>query len=406
MFHILVVNIGSTSFKFQLFDMDEETALIKGGIERVGEERSPMKYRLRSGNPVHLTLDTRSGFCSCIQKMVEVLHARQNGVLKEVSDIDAVGFKAVHAGEIRAPSLIDEAVLSAMEEYASVVPAHNPPYIDAIRQFQKKLPHVPLVAVFESFFHQDIPEYACLYGVPYVWREEYQVKKYGFHGASHRFIMERTAQILQKPLKPFKLVSCHLGGSSSLCAIKDGQSVDTSMGFSAQAGISMSTRCGDLDPFVIPFVMSKANLSFSQVMEILAKKSGLLGISGSSGDVYTLEGLSAKGNPRAELALEVFTYSVKKYIGAFAAAMGGIEALAFAGGIGENAPGVRSRICRDLEFLGIVLDEGRNEVRGRESIISPEEAHVPVLVVPTNEELIVARETLMVITGQKGLKAD
>jgi len=401
MFRILVVNIGSTSFKFQLIDMDAETALAKGAVERVGEDQSPMKYELRSGNPAFLTMDTRSGFNPCIKKMIEILIDKTDGVIRDIGEIDAVGFKTVHAGDIRAPSLINDAIIMAMEDYAPVVPAHNPPYIEAIRQFRQMLPDIPLVAVFESFFHQDMPEHASLYSVPHEWREKYQVQKYGFHGASHRFVMERAAHILQRPLERFKLVSCHLGGSSSVSAIKNGRSIDNSMGFSAQAGIPMSKRCGDLDPFVIPLVMSKAHLSFSEVMEILVQKSGLLGISGISGDVRRLEELASQGDHRAETALDVFIYSVKKYIGAYAAAMGGMDALVFAGGIGENAPRIRERICRDMEFLGLVLDEARNECCGREALISPDAARIPILVIPTNEEIIVAKETLKVIKNKK-----
>ena len=397
---ILVVNIGSTSFKYHLFDMDKEDILARGTIERVGNCQSPMKYVGNGGKAINKSIDTSSGYDGCIKSMIEILLDREAGVIGDLVDIDAVGFKTAHGGEIREPSPITEKVIKTMEEYSGIVPAHNPPYINAIKRFQELLPKTPLVAVFETYFHKEIPDYAYLYSIPFEWYEKYNIRKYGFHGASHRFVSERVSAITHRPLEELKLISCHLGGSSSISAIKHGKSIDNSMGFSCQAGIPMSKRCGDIDPFIIPFVMEKGKLSFREVMDALVQSSGLLGISGLSSDIRDLEEKAASDNYRAKLALEVFAYSIKKYIGGYIAIMGGLDVLVFTGGIGENSPTVRRMACDKMEYLGIELDADRNECKGVECVISKDASRVEVLVIPPNEEVIVARETLKVL-GEK-----
>lgn len=405
MFKILVVNIGSTSFKYQLFDMDNEVSLARGKFEKVGDKQSPMQHIRSEKILINRTNDTSPGYASCIKAMIEVLLSKEYGVINDLSEINAIGFKTVHAGEIGEPSLINDEIIKSMEQYSNIMPAHNPPYIKAIQQFQILLPTIPQVAVFETFFHKEIPDYAFTYSVPYEWYEKHRIRKYGFHGASHRYVTERLAKILGCSLIGLKIISCHLGGSSSICAIKDGKSLDNSMGFSAQAGIPMSTRCGDIDPFIIPFIMEKENLSFSEVMNLLVKRSGLLGISGISGEVRDLEVMSAKKKLRADLALNVFVYTVKKYIGAYIAIMGGLDAVIFTGGIGENSINIRKKVCEGLEWFGIELDEEKNQSKSEGNIISKDKAKVKILIIPTNEEWIVAQETLKVL-HQEGIKYD
>jgi acetate kinase len=405
MFKILVVNIGSTSFKYQLFDMDNEVSLARGKFEKVGDKQSPMQHIRSEKILINRTNDTSPGYASCIKAMIEVLLSKEYGVINDLSEINAIGFKTVHAGEIGEPSLINDEIIKSMEQYSNIMPAHNPPYIKAIQQFQILLPTIPQVAVFETFFHKEIPDYAFTYSVPYEWYEKHRIRKYGFHGASHRYVTERLAKILGCSLIGLKIISCHLGGSSSICAIKDGKSLDNSMGFSAQAGIPMSTRCGDIDPFIIPFIMEKESLSFSEVMNLLVKRSGLLGISGISGEVRDLEVMSAKKKLRADLALNVFVYTVKKYIGAYIAIMGGLDAVIFTGGIGENSINIRKKVCEGLEWFGIELDEEKNQSKSEGNIISKDKAKVKILIIPTNEEWIVAQETLKVL-HQERIKYD
>ncbi|MDA8216783.1 MAG: acetate kinase [Dehalococcoidales bacterium] len=395
---VLLSNVGSTSLKFRLLEMDNESTLALGRIERVGSDHAIFNYQTTGKEPISRELRVRD-YSAAVRLAVDSLCHPETGVLDRLSDLGAVGFKVVHGGPVTGSLRIDGSVLEALEEYSAIAPAHNPPYIQAIRIFMRLLPTTPLVGVFETSFHQTLPERAFLYGVPYEWYEKYGIRRYGFHGASHRYVAERTAQLLGQPAADLRIITCHLGGSSSLCAVKGGHSIDTSMGFSPQAGTSMSNRHGDVDVWIVPFMMERAGLSLAEVKQALGKESGLLGISGLSGDVRDLEEAAANGHRRAALALEVFAYDVKKYIGAYAAALGGVDALAFAGGIGERGVAMRRRICEGLEFLGIALDPAKDEVSAREAIISPDDARVKVFVVPTNEEIIVARETVKVIGG-------
>jgi acetate kinase len=287
-----------------------------------------------------------------------------------------------------------------MQQFVPVAPVHNPVYIQAMNIFREALPGVPMVAVFEPGFHVTIPDRAAVYGVPYEWTEKHGIRRYGFHGSSHRYISERVPQILDRPAADLRLVSCHLGGSSSICAIRDGKSVDSSFGFSAQSGVEHAARSGELDPFAVLYVMEEEKLSVAQASEILCKKSGLLGISGVSSDLRDIEDAATKGNARAALAIDILVYEIQKYIGAFAAAMGGLDAVAFAGGIGENSCRVREAVCREMEFLGVLLDKGKNrQLASGDRVISRADSRVAVLVVYTNEEIIVARETVRVLTS-------
>ena len=395
MMKILVANVGSTSFKYRLFDMANETALAEGRIERIGDAASPVEHQI---GQTHEVLNVPvPDYPAAIQDVISRLVDPQTGVLKSLSDLDAVGFKTVHMrGEPGAYRLTED-ILQRMADYNDLAPAHNPPYIQAIRIFQECYPEIPLVGLFEPAFHTTIPDYAYIYSVPYAWYETYGIRKYGFHGASHRYVSERVAQRLGHRAEGLRLISCHLGGSASLCAVKDGKSIDTSMGFSAQEGIINSTRNGSIDPFIIPFIMDRENLSTDDIRRILCKESGLLGISGLSGDVRDLEDAIREGNDRARLAIEALCYGIKKEIGAQVAALGGLDALAFAGGIGERGAGVRTRICTGLECLGIRLDANKNADGPGERIISSPDGPVQVFIIKTDEEKIVARATTAVL---------
>jgi acetate kinase len=392
---VLICNIGSTSLKYQLFSMPEETVLAKGRMERVGSQRSPLQHWTADGavekeTPIPTYRDA-------VQTALSLLTDAELGCLQQLNEISGVGFKTVHAGDVKGSALLTEDVLAKMEEYTPVVPAHNPPYLRAIRIFQELLPNAPLVGVFEPHFHVTMPEYAAIYGIPYEWTTQFGIRRYGFHGASHHYVSERVPQLLGVPPDSLKIISCHLGGSSSICAIDGGKSVDTSMGFSAQSGLFMARRAGDFDLFAIPFLQSKG-LTQEEIFDGLSRNGGLLGVSGVSEDMRDLEEAAAQGNARAQLAIDAFVYGVKKYIGSYVAVLNGLDVLAFTGGMGERGANVRARICRDVDYLGIRVDDARNATCfGREGIISPPDASVKVMVIPVNEEIIVAREVVKVI---------
>ena len=399
---ILVPNLGSTSLKYQLIETEGERVLARGKIERIGSAESPItSWDEIGGREVKETApmpDHRAAITFLIDKL-----AHRDSSAEGEGAIAAVGFKAVHGGPRYCGSfLIDDELLAAMQDFRPVAPVHNPIYIQAMQIFREVLPGIPMVAVFETGFHSSLPERAFTYGVPYEWQEKHGVRRYGFHGSSHRYVASRVAEMLGRPASDLRIVSCHLGGSSSICAVEEGKSVDSSFGFSAQSGIEHATRSGDLDPFIILRVMEKEKLTAAEVREVLCKKSGLLGISGLSSDLRDLEEAAARGHRRSALALEVLVYQVKKYIGAFAAAMGGLNAVAFAGGIGENSWRVRQEVCRDMDFLGMRLDDEVNcrPVRGDRVVSSPASG-VAVLVVYTNEEIVVARETERVLASAR-----
>ncbi len=386
---ILVANVGSTSFKYKLFNMTDEAVLAEGRLERIGGTECPVEHRV-GGSETRSTC-ALPDYPSAIRNVMDALSGTDG--IRGASDLDAVGFKTVHLRGEPGTYMLDDGILERMADYNELAPAHNPPYIQAVRIFQELYPGLPLVGLFEPAFHTTIPDYAYTYSVPFAWYETYGVRKYGFHGASHRYISERAPRLLNRPSQGLNLISCHLGGSASLCAVKNGRSIDTTMGFSAQDGIIHGSRNGAIDPFVVPFIMDRENLSTDEIRRILTTESGLLGISGISGDVRDLEAAATAGNRRAKLAIETFCYGVKTAIGAMAAALGGVDALAFAGGIGERGDHVRRRICHGLEFLGIQLDAEKNRSGPPERLISTPGSVVETLIVTTNEEIIVARET-------------
>lgn len=396
---ILVPNLGSTSLKYQLIETGDESVLARGKIDRIGDQESQIVWwEAGTGRECRITApvpDHRAAIKILIDRLSALGSAAGSG-----APVAAVGFKAVHGGpHYRGSFLVDAGLLSAMQDFTSVAPVHNPIYIQAMQIFGEILPEVPRVAVFETGFHATIPEYASLYSVPHAWCEKYGVRRYGFHGSSHRYIAQRVPEMLGRSPQGLRLVSCHLGGSSSVAAIHNGQSVDTSMGFSPQSGLAQSSRSGDLDPFAVLHIMERENLTPTAIRKILCKQSGLLGVSGLSNDVRDLEKGCTEGNPRATLALEMFIYEIKKCVGAYAAVLGGLDALAFAGGIGENSCRVRQEVCQGLEFMGIRLDPAANSAPAHgDRVISLPQSDVAVLVVYTNEELMVARETARVLT--------
>lgn len=393
---ILVVNVGSTSLKFRLFQMEDESVAAVGRVERVGSPRSPLSYQLGDG-PKQEREIRAPDHRAAIEQVLEILTDPASEVLTSLEELDAIGFKPVHAKGIADSVVVTDEVLQAMEDYIFLAPAHNPPYIEAFRIFRQLLPDKTLVGVFEAAFHKTIPDYARTYGIPYEWAEKHAIQRYGFHGASHRYISWRAPELAERSGEDLKIISCHMGGSASICAIRNGRSVETSMGFSPQAGLSHATRNGDLDPFVPLYLMQEEGLSVDQVREGLSQRGGLKGISGLSGDVRDLEEAATAGNPRARLALEVLVHETRKYIGAYSAVLEGLDILAFTGGIGENGIRIRQSVCRGLEYLGIRIDPDRNQVRGRDTVISAEGSPVSVLVILANEELVIARETARLV---------
>jgi acetate kinase len=386
---ILVANLGSTSFKYRLFDMADERQLARGGIERIGSPESPCfveiagkKQELKAPVPDHAV---------AVRQCLEQLTAPATGCLQDASEVSAIGFKAVHGGRISGVQRVTPDLLEAMEQMSQVAPAHNPPYISAMRLLAAKLPEIPLVAAFETGFHNTIDDRNRLYAIPYQWGEQLNVKRWGFHGASHRFISLRTAELLGR--SDLRIISCHLGGSNSLCAIRNGQSVLTSLGMSPQSGVPHNNRVGDFDPFAIPVIMQGTGLSLGDVLDTLAEKSGLLGLSGISGDIRDLEEAAAQGKGQARLALDVFASEIRRHLGGMLVELGGADVIVFTGGIGENSKGVRTAVCANLGELGIVLDPTLNDTAKGETKINAANSRTQIWIIPTNEELVVARQT-------------
>ncbi|MGD0653955.1 MAG: acetate/propionate family kinase [Thermoguttaceae bacterium] len=385
---ILVANLGSTSFKYRLFDIDGNIQLARGGIERIGSPES--KCVVEIGAKRQEKMLRVPDYVEAVRQCLVQLTDPDIGCLKQAGELSAIAFKTVHGGRLSGVHLVDKELLSAMEEVVAVAPAHNPPYINAMRLMAQRLPEIPLVAVFETDFHQTIPERNRYYAVPYEWAEKYLVRRYGFHGASHRYIAERTAELLGR--RDLRIISCHLGGSSSLCAIRGGKSVATSMGFSPQSGLPQNNRVGDFDPFALPVLVKQTGKSLEQVLDMLANQAGLLGLSGISSDLRDIIQAAETGNARAKLALDVFSSGVRHYLGAYMVELGGVDAIVFTGGIGENRPSIRTAVLENLESLEIVLDPAANLSAKGEAKVSAQTSRVQVWVMPTNEELIVARQ--------------
>ena len=394
---VLVLNCGSSSLKYQLFSMTNEEVLAKGLVERIGIEGSRIKHSKTGMDAVTINA-TIPNHKVAIRMVLDALLDASHGVISSLEELKAVGHRVVHGGEKFAGSvLINHEVIAALQECVPLAPLHNPANLMGIEAMTEALPNIPQVGVFDTAFHQTMPSHAYMYGVPYHYYEKYRVRRYGFHGTSHYYVSQRTAELLGKPVDHLKIVTCHLGNGSSVTAVKNGHSIDTSMGFSPLPGVIMGTRCGDVDPTLLFYLAEQEGLDSKALAHILNKESGIQGISGVSSDLRDVEEAAAAGNSRAKLAEEMLYYGIRKYIGAYAAAMGGIDALVFTEGIGENSVVAREKVCAGLEFLGIKIDAEKNKVRGKERIVSSDDARVSVLVVPTNEELVIARDTKRII---------
>ncbi len=394
---ILVINAGSSSLKYQLIDMDNEQIIAKGLAERIGIEGSNLQHR-PTGKEAVVIEQPMKDHTEAIKIVLKALTDPKHGVIADMSAIHAVGHRVLHGGQKFTESmLINEEVIETVRAYIPLGPLHNPANIMGIEACQKVMPNTPMVAVFDTAFHQTMPDYAYIYGIPYEYYQTMDIRRYGFHGTSHRYLAKRTAEFMGRPQQGLKLVTCHLGNGSSLAAIKDGKCVDTSMGLTPLEGVLMGTRSGDMDPTIVEYLMNRANMTIEQVVSMLNKKSGLIGISGVSSDMRDVLQASDEGNDRARLAVDVFCYRIRKYIGAYAAAMGGLDAIVFSAGIGENNPLLRKMIVKDLEYLGVAIDDVLNAKKASEIDISAPGAKVRTMVIGTNEELMIARDTLELV---------
>ena len=390
---ILVINAGSSSLKYQLIDMDSRAVLAKGLCERIGIDGSRLNHTPAGREKVVIESPMPS-HADAIKLVIDALVDEKHGVINSMSEIGAVGHRVVHGGEKFSGSVvIDEAVKEGMRECIPLAPLHNPANLIGIEACEKVMPKVPQVGVFDTAFHQTMPEEAFLYGIPYEYYEKYKIRRYGFHGTSHNYVSGKAAEMLGKPIEQLKIITCHLGNGSSVAAVKNGKVIDTTMGLTPLAGILMGTRSGDLDPAIVTFLMEKENLDIDEINEVLNKKSGVFGVSGVSSDFRDLDAASKEGNKRAQAALKMFSYGIKKYIGAYCAAMGGTDAVVFTAGVGENDGAMRAAIVDGLEFLGIKIDAEKNKLRGEAIDISAEGALVRTLVIPTDEEMMIATET-------------
>lgn len=389
--NILVINCGSSSLKYQLIDMDKERIRFGGSIERIGSEKALSVYK-KSRKTVKEPVTARDHH-QAMELVFKILTAPKTRVIRDLDEISAVGHRVVHGGEkYSAPTVLMAETIEELEQFNYLAPLHNPQNIMGIRACKAILKETPQVAVFDTAFHQTLPAEAYIYGLPYKYYQKYGIRRYGFHGTSHRYVAEQAAELMKQPLEELKLITCHLGNGVSISAVHQGVSVENSMGFTPLEGIPMGTRCGNLDPGILLFLMEKEGLSTSDAMAVLNRECGILGISELSNDFREVQKAAEKGDQQAVLALKVFAYSVKKYIGAYAAVMNGIDGLVFTAGIGENSPEIRREICQGLDYLGINLDDEKNKAAGRNVDIGGKQNRVKILVIPTNEELMIAKE--------------
>ncbi|MCT2534986.1 acetate kinase [Aquibacillus koreensis] len=390
MSNILAINAGSSSLKFQLIEMPEENVLAKGIVERIGLNDSIFTIEVEDKDT---TVKDIHDHAEAVKMLLEKLTA--SGVIQSLNEIDGIGHRVVHGGEKFSDSVrISEEVIKQIDEVSELAPLHNPANLTGIQAFKEVLPDVPSVAVFDTAFHQTMPEESFLYSLPYEYYEKYGIRKYGFHGTSHKYVSERASELLGIPLNQLRLLSCHLGNGASIAAIENGKSIDTSMGFTPLAGVTMGTRSGNIDPALIPYIMEKTGKTAAEVMNVLNKESGMLALSGFSSDLRDIQEKAESGDRRAELALEVFAERIHKYIGSYAARMHGVDAIIFTAGVGENSISVRERVLKGLEFMGVYWDPSLNNVRGKEAFINYPHSPVKVIVIPTNEEVMIARDTI------------
>ncbi|MEH7238118.1 acetate kinase [Bacillus sp. JJ1562] len=388
---IIAINAGSSSLKFQLFEMPSEEVITKGIFERIGLEKGIFTI---SVNDEKITTETELPDHAVAVKIL-LNKLTELGIIKSLDEIDGIGHRVVHGGESFADSVvITDEVLAEIDRLSELAPLHNPANITGIRAFHEVLPNVPAVAVFDTAFHQSMPEKSFLYSLPYDYYKDFGIRKYGFHGTSHKYVSQRAAELLGRPLEELRLLSCHLGNGASIAAIEGGKSIDTSMGFTPLAGVTMGTRSGNIDPALIPFIMEKTGKTADEVLDVLNKESGMLGVSGFSSDLRDLQEQADQGNSRAKLALEVFASRIHKYIGSYAARMHGVDAIIFTAGIGENSDTIRARVLTGLEFMGVYWDPTLNKVRGKEAFISYPHSPVKVIIIPTDEEVMIARDVM------------
>lgn len=391
---IFVVNCGSSSIKYQLLNMNGEQVLAKGLIERIGMEGSVLKHTPTGKYTVDISSEIPDHSVG-IQMALDALTNEEYGVIDSMDEIDAVGHRVVHGGERFTDSvLISDDVLNGIEACAEIAPLHNPPNLYGIKACMRLMYNTPQVAVFDTAFHQTMPKVAYLYGLPYEMYVKYGLRRYGFHGTSHKYVAQQAAEMMGEHMSDLRFITCHLGNGASIAAIKYGKSIDTSMGYTPLEGLVMGTRSGEIDPAIIPFLMEKENMNAQQIDDYLNRRSGILGISGLSSDFRDLESAANRGDERSQLAIDIFAYKVKKYIGGYVAAMGGVDAIIFTAGLGENSPFMRDKICNGLEYLGTRIDPELNKLRGKQMEISIKRARVKIFVIPTNEELVIARDTL------------
>ena len=400
--NILVINAGSSSLKYQLLNPETEELLAKGLCERIGiDGKFTYKPQIEGKEKLDAVDIAMPTHAEAIKTVLNTLVDPKNGVIASMKEIDAVGHRVVHGGEKFAHSvLITDNVMKAIEECIPLAPLHNPANITGIKACQEVMPGVPMVAVFDTAFHQTMPPRAFTYAIPYEYYTQDGIRRYGFHGTSHSYVSKRAAEILDLPIEVLKIVTCHLGNGSSVDAIAGGKSIETSMGFTPLDGLPMGTRCGSIDVSIIEYLMENHNMTIDEVMNILNKKSGMLGVSGVSSDFRDLEKAADEGNERAKLAIDMFCYKTHKRIGSAAAAMNGIDVLIFTAGVGENSPELREKIASGLDFMGVKIDHTRNMVRGKEAIVSTDDSRVKILVIPTNEELVIAQDTASIVSGK------
>ncbi len=397
---ILVVNSGSSSIKYQMFDMEKEVVLAKGLVERIGLEGAVINHQANGKEKVVKKTDIPNHEVG-IKLALEALTDENHGVIKNLDEINAVGHRAVHGGEIAESVLIDEEFKKEYERLFSLAPLHNPPGLMGMNACEKLMPGIPQVAVFDTAFHQTMPPSAYTYALPKDVCKKHGIRRYGFHGTSHKFVSQRAAEVAGVDLNNSKMITCHLGNGASIAAIKDGKCVDTSMGLTPLEGLVMGTRCGNIDPAIIPFLMEKENLNIDQINDLMNKQSGVKGISGLSSDFRDLETAAEEGDKDAQLALDVYVHNVKRIIGAYAAVLNGVDVLVFTAGLGENSVSMREAICKDLDYLNLKIDPELNKVRGEERVISTADSKNKIVVIPTNEELMIARETKEVVENNK-----
>ncbi len=397
---IIVLNCGSSSIKYQLFEMPSAEVVAKGLVDKIGLKGASIKHYMADGDVLKLEgeiLDHQAG----IEFVLGILTHKEYGCVKDLNEIGAVGHRVVHAGEMYNSSVaITKEVIEALVECIDLAPLHNPPNLEGIYAITKLLPEVPQVGVFDTAYHQTMSEQAYLYGIPYSLYEKYKVRRYGFHGSSHRFVAQRASEILGKKLEDLKIISCHLGNGASMCAIQNGKSMDTSMGMTPVEGLVMGTRSGDIDAGALLYIADKEEISIPYTSTLINKHSGMLGLSGVSSDMRDIETAAGEGNHRAQVSLDIYHYRIKKYLGSYAAAMGGVDVVIFTGGVGENGWETRQEVASSLEFMGIDFDVAKNtKLRGKEAIISKPDSKVTVMVVPTNEELVIAQDTFEIVTA-------